>query len=262
MPPGTLQGLPSCGYPVFGGIPPHLILPARLCLARLPRRRVHERSPGTTEIGQQHLKIRISGHRLLFVSPATPEKFTQSLWSILNAKTRETRNKKPETKSGMAGKSTHDSALREHVLFLLRGGGAHAGFDAAVEGLPKKLRGTKAANIPHTPWRLLEHMRLAQFDIVDFCVNPEYHERAFPDDYWPASDGPESDAAWDRSIQQFHRDLKNMEDLVSDPKTDLFATIPWGDGQTYLREALLVAAHNANHIGQLITLRRALCAWK
>jgi hypothetical protein len=162
----------------------------------------------------------------------------------------------------MTGKFPHDVALREHVLYLLKGGGAHAGFDAAVDGLPKRLRGAKSGNIPHTPWRLLEHMRLAQEDILDFCVNAEYHERAFPEGYWPASDGPESDAAWDRSIQHFHRDLKKIEDLVNDPKVDLFAKIPWGDGQTYLREALLVADHNAYHVGELITLRRALGAWK
>jgi hypothetical protein len=162
----------------------------------------------------------------------------------------------------MKDKFAHDSALREHVVYLLKGGGAHAGFDQAIEGLPRNLRGTKAPNVPHTAWRLLEHMRLAQEDILDFCVNPNYKERTFPDDYWPASEGPESDAVWERSVQHFHRDLTKMEDLVTDAKTDLFATIPWGDGQTFLREALLVADHNAYHIGELVTLRRALRAWK
>jgi hypothetical protein len=164
--------------------------------------------------------------------------------------------------SDISMKKPNDSALREHLLDLLRGGNAHANFDQAVTGLPPKLRGAKPSNIPYTPWRLLEHLRLAQEDILDFCVNPEYRERAFPDDYWPKSDAPASDAAWDLSIQQFHRDLKKVQELVADPKTDLFATIPWGDGQTVLREALLVADHNAYHLGEMIVLRRALGAWK
>ncbi|HET8668915.1 MAG TPA: DinB family protein [Terriglobales bacterium] len=159
-------------------------------------------------------------------------------------------------------KSAHDSALRDHVLYLLGGGGAHADFDKAIQGLEKKFRGAKAANIPHTPWRLLEHMRLAQEDIVDFCINPEYRERAFPDGYWPRSEAPESDTAWEQSVRQFRHDLKRMHDLVADPQRDLFAPIPWGDGQTLLREALLVADHNAYHLGELITVRRAIGAWQ
>jgi hypothetical protein len=175
------------------------------------------------------------------------------------AKNRKSKVEYPESDSVM--KFAHDSALRDHLLFLLRGGGAHASFDQVIEGLPKKLRGAKPPNIPHTPWRLLEHMRLAQADIVDFCVNPEYRERAFPDDYWPPSDGPESDAAWNNSIEQFQNDLKRMRDLVANTNVDLFATIPWGDGQTVLREALLLADHNAYHLGEIVTIRRALGAW-
>lgn len=152
--------------------------------------------------------------------------------------------------------------LREHVLYLLRGGGAHVDFEGALSDIQPKLRGAKANNVPHTPWRLLEHMRLAQSDILDFCTNPNYRDRTFPDDYWPKSDRPESEAAWNNSIKQFRQDLKNMEELVANPKTDLFTKIPWGDGQTYLREALLAADHNSYHLGELVTLRRLLGDWK
>lgn len=156
----------------------------------------------------------------------------------------------------------HDSELREHVRYLLEEGGAHVNFDRAIEGIPNKLRGSRPPEVPHTPWRLLEHLRLAQEDIVDFCINPEYRERSFPDDYWPASDAPASDAAWDQSVRQFRHDLKRMVDLVADANKDLFAKIPWGDGQTLLREALVLADHNAYHVGELITVRRALGAWE
>ena len=154
-----------------------------------------------------------------------------------------------------------DRALRDHVLYLLRGGGAHLHFDAAVADLPTKLRGAKPAGLPHTPWRLLEHMRICQWDILEFSRNPKYVEPKFPDDYWPKGDAPPDDAAWDRSIASFRADLKAMQDLVADPATDLFAPIPHGDGQTILREALLVADHNAYHLGQLVTVRRLLGAW-
>ena len=158
-------------------------------------------------------------------------------------------------------KPDHDAALREQLVYLLKGGGAHAGFDQAIKGLPKKLRGAKPTNIPHTPWRLLEHVRLAQEDIVDFCVNPEYKERSFPEGYWPDTDGPASDTAWETSVRRFHADRDRMVKIVADQNRDLFANIPWGDGQTLLREALLVADHNAYHIAELITVRRALGAW-
>lgn len=158
--------------------------------------------------------------------------------------------------------SDHDKALRDHVVYLLGGGGAHLTFDKAIADLPKKFRGAKPANVPHTPWRLLEHMRLAQEDIIDFCTNPEYKEREFPAGYWPKGDAPGSDAEWEKTIQEFHRDLKRMEELVKNSGTDLFAKIPWGDGQTYLREALVLADHNSYHLGELVTVRRALGAWK
>jgi hypothetical protein len=154
-----------------------------------------------------------------------------------------------------------DQALREHLLYLLRGGGAHLDFDAAIADLPVELRGAKPAGVPHTPWRLLEHLRLAQWDILEFSRNPRHVSPSFPDGYWPRGDAPPDEDAWERSLAAFRADLKAMQDLVADPATDLFAPIPHGDGQTILREALLVADHNAYHLGQLVVVRRALGAW-
>jgi hypothetical protein len=154
-----------------------------------------------------------------------------------------------------------DTQLRDHLLYLLRDGGAHLDFEAAVAGLPPELRGAKLAGLPHTPWRLVEHMRIAQWDILEFCRNSRHVSPAFPDGYWPAGDAPPGADAWDRSVAAFRADLQAMQDLVADPATDLFAAIPHGEGQTVLREALLVADHNAYHLGQLVTVRRLLGAW-
>src|SRR5438067_2257452 len=157
---------------------------------------------------------------------------------------------------------TSNQALREHLLDLLRGGGAHLSFDDAIADLPPELRGAKVSEGPHTPWRLLEHLRLAQWDILEFSRNPKHVSPSFPEGYWPQSDAPPDEAAWDRSVASFRADLKAMQALVADPATDLFARIPHGEGQTILREALLVADHNAYHLGQLVMLRRALGAWE
>jgi hypothetical protein len=154
-----------------------------------------------------------------------------------------------------------DQALREHVLYLLRGGGAHLDFEAAIADLPVHLRGAKADGVPHTPWRLLEHMRIAQWDILEFSRNPRHVSPKFPNGYWPKGDAPPEDAAWDKSVAAFRADLQAMQDLVANPATDLFVPIPHGQGQTILREALLVADHNAYHLGQLVTIRRFLGAW-
>ncbi|MGA2388163.1 MAG: DinB family protein [Candidatus Sulfotelmatobacter sp.] len=152
--------------------------------------------------------------------------------------------------------------LREHLFELLKGGSAHAGYDDAVKDLPEKLRGVKPDGLPHSAWMLLEHLRIAQQDILQFSRNPKYKTPKWPDDYWPKTAAPPSNAAWNKSVQQFRKDLKTMQDLVANPKTDLYARIPWGDGQTILREALLVADHNAYHIAQLIDVRRLLDAWE
>jgi hypothetical protein len=156
----------------------------------------------------------------------------------------------------------HEQSLRKHLLELLAGGSAHAKFDDVIKGLPPKLRGAKPANFPHTAWMLLEHLRLAQRDILDFSRNPKHVSPPWPSGYWPKTEAPPNAAAWNKSIQQFRRDLKAMQALVANRKTDLFARIPWGDGQTILREALLVADHNAYHLGQLLDLRRLLGTWK
>ncbi len=153
------------------------------------------------------------------------------------------------------------ASLREHVLYLLRGGGAHLDFEKAVSGLPPALRGAKPAGVPHTPWRLLEHLRIAQWDILEFCRNSGHVSPEFDAGYWPQGDAPPDAGAWDRSVAAFRSDLKAMQDLVADPNTDLFAKIAHGQGQTILREALLVADHNAYHLGQLVIVRRLLGAW-
>lgn len=154
-----------------------------------------------------------------------------------------------------------DQPLREHVLGLLRGGGAHLPFDEAVTELPADLRGVKPRDLPHTPWRLVEHMRIAQRDILDFSRDADYASPPWPQGFWPDGNGPPDDAAWEDSLRQFRADHQAMQDLVRDPATDLVAPIPWGDGQTVLREAMLVADHNAYHLGQLVTVRRLLGAW-
>lgn len=151
--------------------------------------------------------------------------------------------------------------MREHVLYLLRGGGAHLNFDKAIADLPAALRGGKPAGQPHTPWRLVEHMRIAQWDILEFSRNPRHVSPEFDAGYWPKNDAPADDAAWEQSIASFRADLQAMQDLVANPATDLFAAIAHGQGQTILREALLVADHNAYHLGQLVLLRRLLGCW-
>ncbi len=156
----------------------------------------------------------------------------------------------------------HDPALRQHLLDLLAGGNAHAKFDDVIGDFPPKLRGSKPAGLPHSAWMLLEHLRIAQWDILEFSRNSKHVSPKWPDRYWPKKEAPHDARAWDESVQRFRADLQAMQDLIADTKTDLFARIPWGEGQTILREALLVADHNAYHIAQLVDLRRLLGAWK
>ena len=160
-----------------------------------------------------------------------------------------------------AGQATNDKSLREHLIYLLEGGGAHAKFDDVIKGLPSELRGVKPDKFPHSAWMLVEHLRLGQWDILEFSRNNKYVAPEWPKDYWPQTEAPSSDAEWNQSINQFRRDLIAMQQLVSNPKTNLFARIRWGDGQTILREALLLADHNAYHLGQLLDVRRLLGAW-
>ena len=159
-------------------------------------------------------------------------------------------------------KANSDQALRQHVLYLLNEGGAHAKFEDVVKNFPANLRGEKLENFPHTAWMLLEHMRIAQRDILEFSRNAKHASPKWPEGYWPKTEAPPSADAWTKTIQSFRRDLKEMQALVKNPKTDLYAPLPWGDGQTVLREALLVADHNAYHLGQLVSLSRLLGAWR
>ena len=155
----------------------------------------------------------------------------------------------------------NEKSLRKHLLQLLEGGHAHLDFEKAIAGLPAKLRGARPPGLPHTPWRLVEHMRIAQWDILRFSVDPEHVSPEFPAGYWPTGDAPPDAKTWDRSVAEFQSDLQAIKDLVSNPATELFKPIPHGQGQTILREVLLVADHNGYHLGQLVTVRRLLGAW-
>jgi DinB superfamily len=156
---------------------------------------------------------------------------------------------------------TRNDPLRELLARLLDWEDAHIGFDAAVANVPAALRGTAPDGLPYSPWQLLEHLRLAQQDILDFCINPRYTERRWPDDYWPHSAVPPPGTAWDESIRKFREDRAALQRLTLDPSIDLTARIPHGQGQTYGREVVLAADHAAYHVGQLIAVRRLLGCW-
>jgi DinB superfamily len=158
-------------------------------------------------------------------------------------------------------KHDHEDSLRRHLIELLKGGSAHTRFEEVSAGIPAKLRGQKPAGLPHSPWMLLEHMRIAQWDILEFSRNRKHVSPDWPKGYWPRSAAPPGTAAWNASIRRFRQDLKTMQNLAANPKTDLHARIPWGEGQTILREALLLADHNAYHLGQLVDIIRLLGAW-
>ena len=151
--------------------------------------------------------------------------------------------------------------LREQLARLLEWKEAHAGFDRAVDGVPFDRQGTVPAGFDHSAWQLLEHIRLAQEDILDFCVNADYQEKPWPDAYWPRDPHPPDATAWERSVAACRAERARMQALARDPDIDLFAKIPHGSGQTYIREILLVADHGSYHVGQLVAVRRALGAW-
>jgi hypothetical protein len=155
-----------------------------------------------------------------------------------------------------------EGRLRRHALELLRGGAAHLDFDKAVADLPAELRGAKPPGVPYSPWRQVEHMRIAQRDILEFSRDPDHVSPPWPEGYWPDEDGPADDAAWEASLAQFRADHHAMCALVADPANDLLEPLPHGKGKTLLREALLLADHNAYHLGQLVVVRRALGAWQ
>jgi hypothetical protein len=173
-------------------------------------------------------------------------------------KIRKTSAPSPSKKKAAARPASPAERLRDHLLNLLNGGGAHADFDTAMGGWPVQVAGTKVANFPHTAWMLLEHMRIAQWDILEFSRNSKHVSPQWPEGYWPASEAPPDEKAWTASMAAFKKDLRTMQRLVANPKVDLYARIPWGDRQTILREALLVADHNAYHLGQLVMLRKSI----
>lgn len=152
--------------------------------------------------------------------------------------------------------------MREQLAKLLDGAEAHADWRKAFADMAPELMGTKAQGAPHTAWQLLEHLRIAQWDILEFSRNAKHVSPQFPEGYWPSTDAPPNAEAWEKSAKAFGRDLAEMKKLVGNAKTNLFQKIAHGDGQTILREALLTADHNAYHLGQLILLRKMLGAWK
>jgi len=156
----------------------------------------------------------------------------------------------------------NDKALRQHLVSLLKGGDAHATYDAAVKDFPANLYGKKPKGAAHSPWEVLEHMRIAQWDILEFSRNAKHASPEFPDGYWPKTPAPADATAWIKSVQSFRADLKAMVALAENESVDLFARIPHGEGQTILREVLVLADHNAYHLGELLLLRRLLGAWK
>ena len=155
-----------------------------------------------------------------------------------------------------------EKALRDQLAHFLDWNHAHVGFDDAVDGIPPNRRGAVPKGFVHSVWEIVEHMRIAQGDILDFCRNKNYREMKWPDDYWPATPGPKSAAAWTKALAGFRADRKGFQRLAQNRRIDLFAKIPHGTGQTYLRELLLVADHNAHHVAQIIDIRRALGIWK
>jgi uncharacterized damage-inducible protein DinB len=162
----------------------------------------------------------------------------------------------------MENSEMSDKAIRDLLGSALAWQDAHATFDDAVKDIPADVRGKVPAHLPYSAWQLLEHLRITQRDILDFCVDSDYEEMKWPDDYWPSSAAPSSDQAWDDSIAAYKKDRKALQELAADSSRDLDAKIPHGSGQTYLRELVLVIDHTAYHVGQLVLLRRLLGVWK
>ncbi len=155
----------------------------------------------------------------------------------------------------------NNKKLRAHLIRLLEMKGAHVDFEKAVTGIPRDLRGKVPEGVKHSAWDILEHIRIAQNDILDFVRNPDYEYLNWPDDYWPKDHEPPDDMAWDESIKAFMRDTEELMRIASDESNDLLAEIPHGEGQTLLREILLVSDHSAYHLGEIVLLRRILGVW-
>ena len=155
-----------------------------------------------------------------------------------------------------------DTLLREQLLHLLNGGNAHMTLDEAVADYPVESMNTVFPNGVYTSWHLLEHIRLSQWDILDFIRNPEYRELEWPKDYWPPQSAQASEANWNGTLEAFQRDMQALQAIAMGPQIDLHARIPWGTGQTILRELLLVADHNAYHIGEFAIMRQVMGTWR
>ena len=152
--------------------------------------------------------------------------------------------------------------MREQLAAALDWGDAHADFDRAVQNFPPDLRGRRIRGLPYSAWQIVEHLRIAQQDLLEFATNPKYREKSWPADYWPKEPAPPNARAWNASIAAFRKDRAALKRLATDPKVRLASKIPHGSGQTYLREILLALDHNAYHVGELIVLRRLLGAWR
>jgi uncharacterized damage-inducible protein DinB len=157
---------------------------------------------------------------------------------------------------------TEDRALREQLVKFLSGGEAHAEFKDVLNDFPVAARGAVPKGAEHSAWQELEHIRIALHDLLDFSTNPNYVAMKWPDDYWPKEAAPKNDAAWEASVRAVKKDIADFEKLVGDPESNLYATIPWGEGQTLLREVLIAGQHTSYHLGQIVLLRRLLGAWK
>jgi hypothetical protein len=158
--------------------------------------------------------------------------------------------------------SADDKALRDHLLELLRGGSAHVDLATVLDDFPEKLTGGKLENTPYTPWQLLEHIRFTVNDLLVFSTDPQYAAPNWPEDYWPAKNGAASEGEWKKSVKALKADFAAFEKLLQDPDSNLYAKIPWGEGQTLLREIILACDHTSYHLGEMVLLRRQLGAWK
>jgi hypothetical protein len=156
----------------------------------------------------------------------------------------------------------NDTAVREELIWLLEGGHAHTKFDDAVADFPKQHWGRRPEGVPYSAWELLEHIRLAQEDILRFSQSAEWVSPDWPKGYWPAKPAPEQDGDWNKSVRAIRKDLAEFIAMVRDPARDLHKKFPWGSGQTLIREALLIADHNSYHLGQLVLVRRLVGAWR
>jgi hypothetical protein len=175
-------------------------------------------------------------------------------------KRRQTKQTKRRSRPGR--RRPPGAVLRSQLAALLDWNNAHVAFGTAVAGVPPELRGKRPAGLPHSLWELLEHLRVCQWDILDYCVNPDYREGKWPEDYWPPSPEPPTAEAWDESIAAFQRDLATLRRMAMDPEVNLESPLPYAPQATYLRELLLVADHTAYHVGQIVLVRRLLGIWK